>query len=121
MTHVEESQLLRFTMGQLETEEAASVDAHLRDCSECKQRHDNLSSAAFSKTVPGSSGGGNPTRVDGSGESGGIALQRGAELGHYVLLEKLGAGGMGEVFAAYDPRLDRKVALKLLRSGTLSA
>lgn len=121
MTHVEESQLLRFTMGQLEAEEAASVDAHLRDCSECKQRHDNLSSAAFSKTVPGSSGGGNPTRVDGSGESAGVALQRGAELGHYVLLEKLGAGGMGEVFAAYDPRLDRKVALKLLRSGTLSA
>ncbi len=37
-------------------------------------------------------------------------------LGHYVLLNKLGQGGMGVVFAAYDEKLDRKVAIKLLRA-----
>lgn len=36
-------------------------------------------------------------------------------LGRYRMLDKLGAGGMGTVFAAYDPQLDRKVAIKLLR------
>jgi serine/threonine protein kinase len=42
-------------------------------------------------------------------------LDRGAVVDRYVVLEKVGAGGMGVVYAAFDPQLDRKVALKLLR------
>ncbi len=36
-------------------------------------------------------------------------------LARYVLLDKLGQGGLGVVFRAYDPDLDRRVALKLMR------
>ncbi len=38
----------------------------------------------------------------------------GRALGHYQIIEMLGAGGMGEVYLAHDSRLDRKIALKLL-------
>jgi tetratricopeptide (TPR) repeat protein len=44
-------------------------------------------------------------------------LSRGAAVGRYVILDRIGSGGMSVVYAAYDPQLDRRVAIKLLRSG----
>ena len=40
----------------------------------------------------------------------------GSHIGRYIVLDRLGAGGMGTVFLAYDPELDRRVAVKLLRA-----
>jgi eukaryotic-like serine/threonine-protein kinase len=50
-----------------------------------------------------------PADVDESG------LTPGTHLGRYVVLDVRGSGGMGVVLSAYDPELNRKVALKLMR------
>jgi eukaryotic-like serine/threonine-protein kinase len=42
-------------------------------------------------------------------------LECGSHVGRYVVLYRVGRGGMGIVYAAYDPQLDRKVAIKVLR------
>lgn len=42
-------------------------------------------------------------------------IRPGAEVGRYVVIERVGAGGMGVVYSAWDPELDRRVAIKLLR------
>ncbi len=44
-----------------------------------------------------------------------LPLRGGEHVGRYVILYTLGRGGMGVVYAAYDPQLDRKLAIKLMR------
>ena len=43
-----------------------------------------------------------------------MALQVGDRLGHYTVTAQVGAGGMGVVYTAHDPRLKRQVAIKVL-------
>ena len=43
-----------------------------------------------------------------------MALASGTQLGPYEIVSAIGAGGMGQVYRARDPRLDRSVAVKVL-------
>ncbi len=45
----------------------------------------------------------------------GQRLRRGDSVGRYVVLDHIASGGMGSVYRAYDPELDRAIAVKLVR------
>ncbi|WP_342377821.1 tetratricopeptide repeat protein [Myxococcus stipitatus] len=101
----QESTLSDLLSGLLAGEQRVQVLAHVETCPDC-----GWVLAA---------GGGTETQVTGSpsvgAESPLQSLAPGTRISRYVVQEKLGAGAMGVVYAAEDPELGRRVALKMLR------
>lgn len=119
-----ENEIVDFVMRNLEPAEAAQAEAHIDTCGACRAVLIELARVfeLRASSVP------EPEEVsqdetEASDEPLSLGLLppemlRGSKVGRYMMLDLLGSGAMGVVFAAYDPELDRRVALKLLRERT---
>ncbi|MCW5801604.1 MAG: serine/threonine protein kinase [Deltaproteobacteria bacterium] len=114
--HLDDNDASEFVSGTMAPSAVTKVENHLARCRDCRalvaalaaDAGDDSNAATYPlERVSPSQVAQRPTR----------ALTIGDRVGRYLVLSALGAGGMGVVFAAYDPQLDRKVALKLLRAG----
>ena len=103
-----------YAAGALARAELSVVGIHIDRCASCRRL---VSCAA--EMASGVSGAGETGRADRDPPFAGDRLSPGAVVGRYVIDATVGSGGMGVVYAAHDPELGRKIALKVLRVGLL--
>ncbi len=111
MSCLDSERLLDFLSGRLTGATLQAAEAHVNGCESCRHALAALA-AKQDETRPGPDAGSPRPEPN--------VLLAGDDLGRYMVLEQIGAGGMGLVYSAYDRTLDRRVALKQVRSESLS-
>ena len=119
-----------FIARELSLQSIAAFEDHIDACRRCRQivsavcRAEGASgrdcASSLATTLVARAPASSSERADDSGSLE-PSLPSGTVVGRYTVLERIGAGGMGVVYAVLDPELDRKVAIKLLRAGVGSA
>jgi tetratricopeptide (TPR) repeat protein len=90
--------------GRLPVGESQRVEHHLDACDTCRKHVSLLAQLARSVIDPEATDEPAPA----------VLARTGSRIGRFVVQRTLGAGGMGVVFLAHDPELDRNVAIKVL-------
>jgi ABC-type branched-subunit amino acid transport system substrate-binding protein/predicted Ser/Thr protein kinase len=95
-----DEELAELLYGLLPAKRRLAAERHLDECSACRALATGFRSVLTTMRLGHSSEG---------------ALAPGQRVGRYEIVETVGEGAMGTVYAAHDPSLDRRVALKLIR------
>ncbi|WP_437753504.1 protein kinase domain-containing protein [Sorangium sp. So ce1389] len=118
---LEENTLDALGRGQLSAAEREAAVHHLDACEDCRHLVAALGHAASWPAAPADTTDEAPPAPEAAGtEIAPPRLPPGSRIGRYTVLHTVGAGGMGVVYAAYDPELDRRVALKLVHHERLA-
>jgi len=121
MECLSENRVLRVAEGHLTGAELGEVEAHLLECEDCRRV---LASAAAALTIAPSTiapaSGSDVVRQLALRARVGATFPRGQRIDRYVIDKLCGAGGIGVVYVAHDPRLNRRVALKVLSPSVTS-